>query len=257
MREWFISTAKCANGIEYKTKFPLRSEDAPSVRKTGKRAVIRSEKQTRQTSVELGQTLNCNWHAGEDEHILFNFSDDGLARIEARAGSGDRDALYQAGERWFGECFIDKTLRRACVRAGVELRYAWIISDMDGETGKPERLHVHMVCSSDVREIAQRVWKFGRIEHKLLYSHHHGDLQELAEYLIRQVRQFDGRKRYHPSRNLAKPVRSTPIRARNPNADLAVPRGCEKIFRSEFQAGRPQMLRYWRPPAGEGKAKNG
>lgn len=251
-RQWYICTTKCVNGIEYKTKFPVAgSPDRPSASHPSKREVVRAEKLARETSVDLGQTLNCNWKVKADEHIIFNFSEEGLQKIIRRAGSDDRDEVYLAGEDWFGECFVDKTLRRACAKAGVELRYAWVFSDMDGETGAYERPHVHMVCSAAVREIAERIWKLGRVEHKQLYSHHHGDLQELADYLIRQVRSFRGKKRYHPSRNLVKPVRGTPIPSRNPNADLAVPRGCEKIFRSEFQAGRPQMLRYWRPPSGE------
>ena len=251
-RQWYICTAKCSNGIEYKTKFPVcGSKKDGIVPKPTKKEIRRAEKQIRETSIELGQTLNSNWRTEKDEHILFNFSDAGLQKIFRRAGSEERDAVYLAGETWFAECFIDKTLRRACAKAGVELRYEWIFSDMDGDTKEPERIHVHMVCSTAVREVAERVWKLGRVEHKALYSHHHGDLQELADYMIAQVRPFTGRKRHHPSRNLAKPVRSKPIAARNPSADLAVPRGCEKIYRSEFQAGRPQMLRYWRPPTGE------
>lgn len=249
---WFICTTKCGNGIEYKTKFSVAASalaDRGAAKPTKKEAV-RAEKLARETSIDLGQTLNCNWCVGEDEHIVFDFSDVGLEKIVRRAGSDERDAVYLAGEAWFGECFVDKTLRRACRKAGVDLRYDWIISDMDGETREPERLHIHMVCSSAVREVAAQVWKLGRVEHKALYSHHHGDLQGLADYMIRQVRGFRGKKRHHPSRNLIKPIRSKPIPARNPNADLAVPRGCEKIYRSEFQAGRPQMLRYWRPPGG-------
>ena len=252
MRQWYICTVKCSNGIEYKTKFPVAGpKDARSQAKPSKREVVRAEKLARETSVDLGQTLNCNWKTGTDEHVIFDFSDAGLEKLARRAGSEDRDAVYLAGEDWFSECFVDKTLRRACRKAGVELRYDWIISDMDGGTGKPERLHVHMICSPEIREIASSVWKLGRVEHKALYSHHHGDHQELADYLIRQVRPFAGKKRHHPSRNLVKPKRCAPIPSRNPNTDLAVPRGCEKIYRSEFQAGRPQMLRYWRPPGNE------
>ena len=247
--EWYISTVKCANGVEYKTKFPVYRGEAirfsfrPSIRE-----INRAAKQSRETAVDMGQTLNENWKTGKDEHIVFDFSDAGLEKIIRRAGSEDRDAMRDAGEVWFGECFIDKTLRRACAKAGVALRYDWIISDMDGDTKEPERLHVHMVCDRAVREVAERVWKLGRVEHKTLYSHNHGDLQELADYLIAQVRTVAGRKRHHPSRNLAKPERTKPIKARSPSADLIVPKGCEKIYRSEFQAGRPQMLRYWRPP---------
>lgn len=251
--QWYICTAKCVNGIEYKTKFPVGgSKERLPVRKPNRTEIRRAEKLARETAVDLGQTLNCNWKAEADEHVLFTFSDEGLRKIVTRAGSEDRDAVYQAGEDWFGGCFVDKTLRRACGKAGVELRYDWIISDTDGETGEPERIHVHMVCSPEIRRIAERVWKLGRVEHKTLYSHAHGDLQELADYLIAQVRPLAGRKRHHPSRNLVKPLRSTPIPARNPSADLTLPRGCEKIWRSEFQAGRPQMLRYWRPPGAGG-----
>ena len=252
MAAWYISTVKCKNGIEYKTKFPVRrSEDCPPASRPTKREVVRAEKQSRETAVDMGQTLNNNWTVGTDEHVVFHFSEEGIRKIISRAGSDDRDAVYLAGERWFSDCFVDKTLRRACRKAGVELRYDWVFSDMDGKTKEQKEIHAHMICSAEVRVIAEKVFKCGYVEAKTIYSHHHGDLQELADYLIDQVRAFRGKKSHHPSRNLVKPVRTNPIPARNPSADLAVPKGCEKIFRSEFHAGRPQMLRYWRPPAGE------
>jgi len=71
--------------------------------------------------------------------------------------------------------------------------------------------------------------------------------------MINQVRYAKDAKRYTPSRNLKKAEASKPRKAKNPEAELRVPKGCELIWRSEAYVGRPQLLRYFRPGGDEGE----
>jgi hypothetical protein len=137
--------------------------------------------------------------------------------------------------------------RRACKKAGVEFRYFIVTSDMDGKSFDPVRVHHHMVVNQEAAAICCEKWKDGGTYADPLYGEC-GDLTPLAEYMINQVRYFPNEKRYTPSRNLCKP-KVTPVRkCKNPDAPLQVPKGCIYIHRSESYAGRPQRLRYYRPP---------
>lgn len=250
--EWYIRTYRCDNGIEYKTKFPVRETAAVKASYSRMRtAVRRAEKGATEARTELGRLFNCNFKAGRDVCVGLDFSDEALAELERRAGSGDRDALYFEAGKCMSERYI-KRLQRACAKAGVELRYAFVVSDMDGVTGEAVRPHVHMVINAEAAELAAEKWYEGGVWMRPLYSHHHGDLQELADYMIGQVRYFPNAKRYKSSRNLKKAVAGRPVKARSAAAELTVPAGCVKIFRSEYHAGRPQHIRYWRPPERRG-----
>lgn len=251
--EWYISTRVCDNGIEYKTKYPMpqsRGRALSGERK--RRAVRRAEKSAASSALELGQTLNCNFQVSRDCYVTLSYSKTGMEILHSIAdalpdGLSKRDALYEAAERFAADRFL-KRLRRACRKAGVELRYAYVTSDMDAHTKRARRVHHHMVINAEALPLAQQCWREGGFAHGRLYSHHRGDLQELADYMIGQVRRRPGKSSYHPSRNLAAPIRTEPVRALHPMAELQVPRGCEKIWRSESMAGRPQHVRYWRPP---------
>lgn len=246
---WYRNTTTCANGIVYSTQFRVarteksgRSGTLPAIKD-----VRRSAKLAHEAAVELGLIMNNNWLVGVDEHLIFTFDDCGLQDIIRRAGSDNRDAILEAGTEWFRVGFL-KMLRRKCAKACVDLKYVWVVSDTKGDTGEPKRLHIHMVCSTAVRKVAERCWRAGIVKHKALYSSKHGDLQELADYMIAQVRTVSGKKRYHPSRNLAKPVRSDPVPVLRPGEELEPPKGCELIYRSDSTPGHPKMIRYWRPP---------
>ena len=250
---WYVATVKCRNGIEYKTKFPVRhSEQAEKNRERRRREISRADRLARESAVTLGQELNDNYVCGRDIHLALSLSDDALKRIVRLAGSEERDAVLLKLDSYVARQVVNKVLLPV---------YHWISSDMDGETGAPARPHIHMVATREVAELMKQAWSRKRmgevIKEKPLYGHHHGDLQELAEYLIGQTRTFSNKKRYHPSRSASKPERSRPRPSSNGNADLAVPKGCEKIFRSESAAGRPQMLRYYRPPRDGDGAEGG
>lgn len=249
---WYVSTVSCRNGVVYKTKFPVRhSEGAERNKERRRREIQRADKNARESAVVLGQELNDNYVVGEDVHLALSLSDDALRKIIRLAGSDDRDAVLLKLDNYTARQIVNKVLLPMCREAGVPAVYHWIVSDRNGKTGEMERPHIHMVAKKEVAAMMVEAWKrkgMGDIiRERVLYSHHHGDLQELADYLIAQTRAFRNKNRYHPSRASSRPERGAARPSSNGAADLKVPKGCVKIFRSEFRAGAPQMLRYFRP----------
>ena len=260
---WYVTTVACRNGIEYKTKFPVRhSERAETNKETRRREANRADKLARESAVTLGQELNDNYVCGRDVHLALGLSNKAYAKIVKLAGTSERDAVLLKLDNYVARQIVNKVLLPLCKEAGVAPVYHWISSDADADKRK-KRPHIHMVCTAEVAELMKEAWrkkKMGSvIKEKKLYSHRHGDLQELADYLIAQTRPFPGKNRYHPSRSTSKPERSIPRPSMNGCADLKVPRGCMKIYRSESMAGRPQMIRYYRPPrdTGQGETRGG
>lgn len=251
--EWQVREYRCRNGVCEKTKFPVYLDGF--VREGTQRyarTVARAEKLTAESARELALMLNNNFEAGRDRYLTLDYSGAGMDRLIMRAGTDEADELYRSAEREMAN--YTKRLRRACKAAGVELRYAYVTSDMDGRSFAPVRVHHHLVVNGEAAALAESCWTAGGAKARVLYGMH-GDLSELAAYMIGQVRQTPGRHRYHPSRSLERPEATRPVPAKNPDAPLRVPAGCEFIWRSEAYAGRPQVLRYWRPPEKRRKRK--
>lgn len=252
---WYIREYRCDNGICMKTKFPVKGTAALKASYSIRRTEIRrAEKGATEAKHELARLLNCNFRAGRDIYLGLDYSDSGLEKLKKRAGSEDPDAIYDAAEREAGN-FI-RRVRRACKEEGIELRYVYVTSDLDGHTFEPVRVHHHMVVNVEALEICLKKWNAGGTWDRVLTSPMYGDLTALAEYMIGQVRYRKGAKRYTPSRNLKRAVARKPVKARNPDADLTVPKGCVKIWRGESYRGRPQHLRYYRPPGNTEKGED-
>ncbi len=253
--EWYIREYRMKNGICEKTKFPVRVEGEHPNRTSReyKRQVRRAEKNATEAKNTAARIVNNNFLAGLDMTDLLTYSDEGMERLVMKAGTDGEDEIYLAAKHELALCI--ERARYACKKDGVELRYCAWTSDRDGNTGKPVRVHHHVIVNREGAEYILRAWKLGEAKSKKLYSASHGDLTDFVEYLMAQTRQIGTEKRYMPSRNLEAPVATRPRLAKNPTAELRLPKGCSFIWRSEGHAGRPQKLRYYRPGiAGEGGA---
>lgn len=82
------------------------------------------------------------------------------------------------------------------------VRYIYVISDMDGETGKKVRLHVHMIMSGIDRETAEAKWRNGFCNTQRLQFDEFGVTGKVL-YMARQS--GGGAKRWYASVGLKKP----------------------------------------------------
>lgn len=246
MPEWYITTYRCSNGVEEKTKYAVPDPSPREGERKRERAIRRAEKGASEAKHEVTRLLNENFRAGRDYHITLEFDKAGYQRLQERAGSQRHDDLLLSADREAVN-FI-RRVQRECHKAGVELRYLYVVSDKNGKTLAWARPHVHLVVCREAMEICLRKWSAGKARESVLYGGRGGDLGDLAFYLIQQTRYIRNRKKYTPSRNLRKALRLPPVKSKNPEAELRTPAGCVKIWQAESRGGRAQHLRYWRPP---------
>jgi len=249
--EWFTREYIARNGVCEKTKFPLHMEGEPSARsgREYKRRIRKAEKNATQAKHEAARTANDNFLCGRDHLITATMDDAWAEELERRIGTSwesDPDAWILAVRKEIGN-WIRRARRR--MPEGGELKYLAFPADLDGKTLAPVRPHIHVIVNEEGAAALAESWGHGYVygTEKKLYSAHHGDLTDLIEYLLNQCRTVGTEKRYIPSRNLTKPEATRPRPAKNPDAELRVPKGAQLIFRSEQRAGRPQKIRYYRP----------
>ena len=245
MTEWYIREYRCRNGITMKTKFPVRT-DGKNYTRQYRREIRRGERKATQAKHEAARLINNNFRADRDVYLGLDYSDKGIRKLETRAGTDGRDEIYfSAGQEIVN--FI-RRVKRACQKAGIEFKYVFVTSDRDGKTMDPVRVHHHMIVNKEAAEICQQKWTAGGTWSKTLWSAHAGDLTDISDYMVGQVRHIKDAKSYTPSRNLERAEARPPVKSRNPNAELRCPAGCMQLYRSEYYYGRPQYLRYFRPP---------
>lgn len=250
---YFVKTIKCRNGVEEKTKYPVRMEDSWD-RRERKRAARRENKRLCTAEHQAARWLNMNFDAGKDVHLVLEYSEAGLAKLAERAakieGRREEDALFLAAQQDLAN-FVRRVQR---VMGAAAFRYLGCTSDRSWEDGelRPARLHHHFVCCGEALELCRKKWTAGFVLEKELHTVK-GDFHALAEYMLRQVRQVRGAKRYVPSRNLEKPIESEPKQVtRGEESNMRVPRGCIEIYHSEYSRGATQYMRYIRPLKGGG-----
>lgn len=248
MPQWYVRRYVCSNGIEEKTKFPVPDPSPQDGARKREQSIRRAEKGCTEAKHEVTRLLNENFRAGRDYHITLEYDREGFDRLRKRAGSLRHDDILLAADREAVN-FIRRVLRE-CHRSGNELRYLYVVSDKNGATGAYARPHVHLVVCREAMEICLQKWTAGMARESVLYGGRGGDLGDLAFYMIQQTRYIRNRKKYTPSRNLRKCIAMPPVKARNPEAELTVPKGCVKIWQAENRGGRAQHLRYWRPGSG-------
>lgn len=257
---WYIREYRAANGTCEKTKFYVSPDKCPAyVSRDRKRRVRWAEKNITEAKHTAARKANHNFRAGRDYFLTLTLDDRGLERVERRAGANcEQDPNAVLMSMWHELELLIRRTSRACRKADKVLKYIAVASDQDGKTFELVRPHLHIIVNAEAARLMADAWTLGAVKNmSRLYSAHYGDLTDLVEYMIGQVRQIGAEKRYKPSRNLELPVPTPPRRVQNIDAPLRVPKGCQFIWRSEQRAGRPQMLRYYSPPSGKGDTEAG
>ena len=204
MGYWMIRTIRSGNVIE-KSQFYVGERKIRSDRKKGSSSRAKLEQNKNGAVRVLARTINCNWAAG-DLLLTGEFDE---AHLPSDAAACDRIAALF----W-------RRLGRELKKVGVQLKGIWSTADKDAETGEPKRLHVHALISAEgvelkwedgklvAAEIGGRelktIWQMGGLNVKPLREQE--DYTPLAVYFIRQASERPDGKKYHPTRNLRKPV---------------------------------------------------
>ena len=245
---WEILTIR-AGQVEEKTKHFVSAVEAGGRKKKEKwkKDALNDKSAVRRCA----RIIHANYRAG-DTLAGLDYSDKGLKRVEARADKLQKadpalcraDAVLLAAEHELRLC-IDRVRRGLPSEARAGLKYLAFTSDMDGETGEAVRVHHHILIPRGYLELFRAKWTLGRCKGKPLEQQ--PDYTVLAEYLCRQVRRRPDAKKYMVSRNMVQPQVTRRVAAGS--AELRVPKGCELLYRAEFEPGWSggQYIRYFRP----------
>lgn len=193
-----------------------------------------------------------------DGWLSLEYTPERYQRVLARAAEllagghalTEEDAIWLAADHE-AELLMDRA-RRECRKRGIVLRYLYVTSDVDKDTGELVRVHHHLIVPKDCVEIIVDKWGIEPIPGtdrrpgvKELWDQ--DDYTELVEYMLGQVRYIPGAKRYTPSRNLVRP--EAKARRVISGAQLRPPKGCKLLHAAPYTGEREcQYIRYLLPP---------
>ena len=253
---WSIRTYEYErpDGVVLGEKYKFLPVEAPRGGEK-KRKTLKDKARDKSTrgEYELNRLLTANFTV-EDKTMMFSFSDDSINKsfpdvadeseeranaIMQRAGDLFREAIREVqrkNKKW-------QRVAGDCVRS---VDYIFVVSDMDGETGEPERIHIHAIVRRELAELFAAAWKHGIVGTRSLF--HDGEERDFftyARYLIRQVRHIKGKRQFYAAKGLVQPKPTTLTNRRA--GELTKPRGAEILNRDPYEKNEPQHMRYWYP----------
>lgn len=233
---------------------PESGKRKPRGKNRGKTLPAQIERNRREAVKTLARILNCNFSGGD---LLLTLKYDNSRLPENR----------EAAERIF-QNFIRRIKRAYLKETGKALRYVGVTADRSSKTGKPGRLHHHLVMDPAAWELIARNWPADQFSFRRLDDS--GDYTAVALYLLRNVGQELNRRKWSTSAGMKKPIYTAPEPV-NELGRFRVPKGakvsereihenaepCGDGFRSAYirytitekkAAGTPQRRRSARPP---------
>lgn len=245
--KWMIREYISGDVIE-KSKFWVPEQTKKRAPKAASSSHRKQDENDRDAVKTLARLINCNFqHA--DLWITLGYTAQGMAALCAKyaiTDPGDIDAIKAAADHEL--VLFLRRMKREAEKAGISFRYIGMTSDTDGDSGEIERVHHHIIMPRAAYELCVRQWRYGGVDYQLLRDQ--GDYTPFAVYLCRQCRRQANEKRWHPSRNLKKPiVRETETHIKG---ELHIPHGAKvlDIGHYDIESGN-HYVRYIRKPRDE------
>ena len=247
---WAIVTTE-AGAIGEKIKYWIPGEVPPRSERKKKSDLRKQRQNENNANRRVARIIHANFPWGSGMLLLLDYSPEGIRKLTGGAEYDAQDEsrwddILCAGRKELGNYI--RRCRRACKKAGVPLRYLAFTSDLRWDGRAQEyvhtRIHHHLIVNPEAVELCKRCWRLGHAgERRMKRTADHTDL---ACYLMDQCRRIDESKKYVPSRNLAKPLERTP-RVSCSSREVQPPKGAILLYRSPFEVGRPQYIRYILP----------
>lgn len=137
-------------------------------KRRGRSAASQIERNMREAVKRLARTLNCNFQGG-DLFLSLKYADE---RLPAGKEEARRDARN----------FIRRIARAYRKATGKKLRWALVTADRSSKTGKPVRLHHHVVMDAVDWDLIARHWPSDQFSYRRLDGS--GDYTAIARYMI-------------------------------------------------------------------------
>lgn len=243
MTGYFVIRTYEAGAVGEKYKYFIPSEKGRRNERKMKANIRKQEQNDYAAEKRLARLINGNF--GRDDFFVgFDYGEESYKSLSENVSGDEEERLFEIRKR--AEAKANLCIRRArrkCEKAGIELKYILVTSDMDGDTGENVRVHHHLIVNGEAAEILFGEWKEGNVHKKPLRRQK--DYTDLAEYLIRQARRSKNAKAYTRSRNLK--VAKPRDRVVPSGAEIRLPKGAELIYRREYSRSTPQYIRYILP----------
>lgn len=206
---------RCRNGVVDGSDFWISDSAQPRRGKAKPSTARKQEANRNQAAHILARKLNNNFEQG-DLFLTLTWNDKAWRKLRTAAyktlprGSREKAEVKRDAILFEAEREGKKFLRRVREAGAKDCKYMILASDMDGRTGDPARVHVHIILSGESVTQAKKellicdrtlesFWPFGDVDYENLRR---GSYSSLAAYLIRQTRDIKNHKRYACSRNL-------------------------------------------------------
>ena len=240
-----IRTIRSGKVIE-KSQFFVGERKPRSDRRKGSTTLIKQDRNRSDGIKRLARVLNCNF-TKDDLFVTLTYDTEPQSIKEADKACS---LFWRRLTRAYKEFIPEEKLK------GV-----WITADKDDKSGRPVRIHHHIVltgvgvqCSFGSEVISARIgdkeiadiWKNGFVHVEHLQDQE--DYTPVAAYLVRQAAVSTDAKKWHPTRGLEKPVIESERIVENPK-ELHTPPGADvqEIGEYDKETGT-HYVRYIRKP---------
>ena len=178
---------------------PCRKAGETAARRSPRKAGNSSEKKIKANETssarQLARGINSTMEAG-DIFATLKYDKDHYPQSE-------EDAI-QIMEKFLRE------LRRAFRKDyGRNPKMFWVDANWSPKRNAPARLHHHLVIEREAETMISQLWNGGGLI--LVYLDNRGDHSDLAAYLAANVHGRPGKKKWHASRNVERPIYTEPV----------------------------------------------
>lgn len=181
---------------------------------------------------KLTRVLNCNFRMG-DLWLTLTFP-------------GKEEINWETAQTAFDR-FLRKLRESYRKEQGANIKFVYSQGRKD-EDGNDARPHFHLVMPAADYELVCALWPQEAVTYRRLDGRK--DHVKIAEYMIRNAKGVPGKKKYHTSRGLEKPVYTEPVPVYI-NSKIELPKDaiiCEQHKTRDYESGfTSEYVRYIRP----------
>lgn len=213
---------------------PTTHKPRPRGKRRGKSLASQIERNFREAVKRLARILNCNFQGG-DLFLSLKYSDERLPATKKEAKREARNFIRR----------IDRAYRK---QTGKKLRWALVTADRSTKTGKPVRLHHHVVMDAVAWELIAENWPDDQFSYRRLDGS--GDYTGIARYMMLNAGYERGERSWSTSQGLEKPIFTAPEVVRGAGS-FRVPKQArivERSIREDEESGfHSAYIRYVMP----------
>lgn len=177
---------------------PVRQEGQPGKKRAPRKAGSSSEKKIKanekSSAMEAARVINATFGKG-DAFVSAKYDDEHLPGSYEEA-EADLAKVFRELRKQFKALY------------GRNPKLFWVTANWSPKRQAQARVHHHVVMERDAEPIFHAIWQGGG--YNLEELDNRGDHSDLAAYLVENVHGRPGKKKWHVSRNVSRPIYTEP-----------------------------------------------